>query len=289
MTTDDTGATRAGVVFRVQVAIDHGTRGVRGMSKFYERTSLSARARRVRKMKRGGRLTVVAVLTMGVALAVVMALMAQGDDFAARREAMVDGLVADGIISEQRLIDVMKAVPRHLFVPEGQRAAAYEDHPLPIGYGQTISAPSIVGIMTEALRPKPTDRVLEIGTGSGYQAAVLAKLVRHVYSIEILEELATTAKQRLADMGYANITVRHGDGYLGWPEHAPFDAIIVTCAPDEIPQALVDQLKDGGLMVIPVAEEGWAQVLYLIQKQGDELEKQELADVIFVPMVHGEE
>ncbi len=240
-------------------------------------------------MKRGGRLTIIAVLTMGMALAVVMALMAQGDDFAPRREAMVDGLVADGIIAEQRIIDAMKAVPRHLFVPEGQRAAAYEDHPLPIGHGQTISAPSIVGIMTEALKPKPTDRVLEIGTGSGYQAAVLAKLVRHVYSIEILEELATTAKQRLADMGYANITVRHGDGYLGWPEHAPFDAIIVTCAPDEIPQALVDQLKDGGLMVIPVAEEGWAQVLYLIEKQGDRLEKQELADVIFVPMVHGEE
>ncbi|MGD9495099.1 MAG: protein-L-isoaspartate(D-aspartate) O-methyltransferase [Armatimonadota bacterium] len=240
-------------------------------------------------MRRGGRLTVVAAVPVLAWLAAPVRLCAQTDDYAALRAAMVDSLVQRQIISDSRVVGAMKAVPRHLFVPEGQRASAYEDHPLPIGHNQTISAPSIVGLMTEALKPKPTDRVLEIGTGSGYQAAVLAKLVRHVYTIEIIEDLALSARERLQTLGFTNVTVKHGDGYLGWPEHAPFDSIIVTAAPDEVPQALVDQLKDGGRMVIPVAEEGWAQVLYLIEKQGDRLVKTALADVIFVPMVHGEE
>jgi protein-L-isoaspartate(D-aspartate) O-methyltransferase len=228
-----------------------------------------------------------AATTLAVIVLIAATAVAQ-DDYAAQREAMVDGLVANGIISDQAVIDAMKTVPRHKFVPPGQIASAYDDTPLPIGEGQTISAPSIVGMMTEALDPKPTDRVLEIGTGSGYQAAVLGEIVRHVYTIEIIEALASTAKTRLTELGYSNVTVKHGDGYQGWTEHQPFDSIIVTCAPNEVPQPLVDQLKDGGLMVIPVAEEGWAQKLYLLEKQGDELEKTELADVIFVPMTREE-
>ncbi|MFP4249892.1 MAG: protein-L-isoaspartate(D-aspartate) O-methyltransferase [Armatimonadota bacterium] len=214
---------------------------------------------------------------------------AQDEDYEARREAMVDTLVAEGIISDARVIEAMKKVPRHEFVPRGQMGSAYEDSPLPIGEGQTITAPSVVGMMTEALQPQETHRVLEIGTGSGYQAAVLAEVVRHVYTIEIVEALATSARSRLEDLDYTNVTVRHGDGYEGWPEHAPFDRIIVTAAPEEIPPALLDQLKDGGLMVIPIAEDGWAQKLYLVEKNGDQIEKTELADVIFVPMTGGDE
>jgi len=206
------------------------------------------------------------------------------DDYQAQREAMVNDLVARGVISDARVIAAMKQVQRHLFVPSSVQAAAYQNTPLPIGHGQTISAPDIVAMMTEALKPKATDKVLEIGTGSGYQAAVLSKLVKHVYTIEIVEPLATSAKQRLQDLGYTNVTVKAGDGYQGWPKHAPFDSIIVTCAPNEVPQPLVDQLKEGGLMVIPMGEEGGAQKLYLIKKKGGKLEKTELADVIFVPM-----
>lgn len=235
-------------------------------------------------MDRGRLMCVIAVTAVLMATIVAVA----QPDWEARREAMVDSLVERGLCGE-RVATAMKAVPRHLFVPAPHQDAAYEDQPLPIGNGQTISAPSIVAMMTEALKPRPTDRVLEVGTGSGYQAAVLGKLVRHVYTIEIVEDLAVTAKQRLKDLEYDNVTVRHGDGYLGWPEHAPFDSIIVTCAPEEIPQPLVDQLKDGGLMVIPVAEEGWAQKLYLIEKRGGELERTELADVIFVPMTRAED
>ena len=206
------------------------------------------------------------------------------DDYAAQREAMVNALVAAGYISDARVIEAMRAVPRHEFVPEGVRGAAYLDTPLPIGYDQTISAPGIVGMMTQALEPKPTDRVLEIGTGSGYQAAVLSKLVAQVYTIEIVEGLANTARDRLQQLGYANVTVRWGDGYLGWEEHAPFDAVIVTCAPEEVPQPLVDQLRVGGLMVIPVGEQDQVQKLLRIEKTEAGLEQIELADVLFVPM-----
>ncbi len=209
------------------------------------------------------------------------------DEYEAQRDAMVNTLAEEGVISSERVMEAMKTVPRHQFVPRGQVASAYDDAPLPIGEGQTITAPSVVGMMTEALEPRPTDRVLEIGTGSGYQAAVLAELVRHVYTIEIIEELAVSAKNRLEGLDYTNITVRHGDGYEGWPEHAPFDRIIVTAAPEEIPQTLIDQLKDGGLMIIPIAEDGWAQKLYLVEKDGDQITKTELADVIFVPMTGG--
>lgn len=235
-------------------------------------------------MRHTGRIARTAALcALGAIVLAAMPARAQ-DEHAAQREAMVDALVQAGIISDEAVIAAMKKVPRHRFVPAGQVGSAYTDRPLPIAEGQTISAPSIVAMMTEAVRLGPTDRVLEIGTGSGYQAAVAAEIARHVYSIEIVEALAASARTRLSELGYNNITVRHGDGYLGWEEHAPFDAIIVTAAPDEIPQPLIDQLKEGGRMVIPVAEEGWAQKLYLIEKQDGELVTTELADVIFVPL-----
>jgi protein-L-isoaspartate(D-aspartate) O-methyltransferase len=164
---------------------------------------------------------------------------------------------------------------------------AYEDGPLPIGHGQTISQPYVVAFMTAALDPKPTDRVLEIGTGSGYQAAVLAGLVAEVFSIEIVEPLARRAEADLKRLGYGNVKVRSGDGYLGWPGEAPFDIIIVTCAPEQVPKALVDQLKVGGRMIIPVGPQSGPQDLYLLRKTPKGLEKQAVMPVRFVPMVTG--
>lgn len=199
------------------------------------------------------------------------------------RRAMVDYLVRHGWLKSRRVIEAMRQVPRHLFVPEGLRDRAYDDTPLPIGFGQTISAPSIVAIMTELLEPKETHVIFEVGTGSGYQAAVLSKLVKHVYTIEIIPELAESAKKRLAALGYKNVSVKAGDGYRGWPEHAPFDGIIVTCAPTDIPRPLVEQLKDGGKMVIPVGDIG-VQQLYLLRKEGGEVVKKAVLPVLFVPM-----
>jgi protein-L-isoaspartate(D-aspartate) O-methyltransferase len=204
-------------------------------------------------------------------------------DFAAQRQDMVrQQLVARGI-SEQRVLDAMAKVPREEFVAPESRAASYEDGPLPIGYGQTISQPYIVAFMTEQLRPKPSDRVLEVGTGSGYQAAILAELVSEVYSIEIVEPLAKNAEATLQRLGYKNVHVKFGDGYKGWPETSPFDAIIVTCAPDKVPQSLVDQLKDGGRMVIPVGDR-FAQQLYLLEKKNGQLKQSATLPVRFVPM-----
>ena len=154
-------------------------------------------------------------------------------------------------LKDKRVLDSMRQVPRHEFVPPSQRRFAYEDTPLPIGHGQTISQPFIVAFMTEKLAVKPTDRVLEIGTGSGYQAAILAKLAKEVFTIEIVEALGREAGSTLQRLGFTNVHARVGDGYLGWPEAAPFDAIIVTCAPEKIPQPLVEQLKEGGRMIIP--------------------------------------
>src|SRR5437773_2295274 len=165
----------------------------------------------------------------------------------------------------------------------GSRVTSYEDGPLPIGYGQTISQPYIVAFMTEQLRPKPSDRVLEVGTGSGYQAAILAELVSEVYSIEIVEPLAKNAEAALQRLGYKNVHVKAGDGYKGWPETAPFDAIIVTCAPDKVPQPLIDQLRDGGRMVIPVGDR-FAQELYLLEKKNGQLKQSATLPVRFVPM-----
>jgi protein-L-isoaspartate(D-aspartate) O-methyltransferase len=186
-------------------------------------------------------------------------------------------------ITNTRVLAVMGKVPRHEFVPERYRDRAYEDGPLPIGYDQTISQPYVVAFMTEQLDPKPTDRVLEIGTGSGYQAAVLAELVKEVYTIEIVEPLAKRAETDLKRLGYTNVFVRAGDGYKGWKEAAPFDSVIVTCAPENVPQPLVEQLKDDGCMIIPVGPH-WNQQLILLNKQGGKLEKRAVLPVRFVPM-----
>jgi protein-L-isoaspartate(D-aspartate) O-methyltransferase len=193
-----------------------------------------------------------------------------------------DEIVAAGVKNE-RVIRAVRGTPRHEFVPANQRQYAYFDMALPIGEGQTISPPFIVASMTEAIDPQPNDRVLEIGTGSGYQAAILSPLVQDVYTIEIVEPLARRAARVLKRLDYANVHTRTGDGYLGWPEAAPFDKIIVTCSPEKVPQPLVDQLRDGGLLVIPVGER-YQQTLYLMRKEGDELKEEVLRPTLFVPM-----
>ncbi len=204
-------------------------------------------------------------------------------DFAAQRQQMVQQQLMTRGINDTRVLSAMGKVPREEFVASESRGATYEDGPLPIGYGQTISQPYIVAFMTEQLRPKPSDRVLEVGTGSGYQAAILAELVSEVYSIEIVEPLAKNAEATLQRLGYKNVHVKFGDGYKGWPETAPFDAIIVTCAPDKVPQPLVDQLKDDGRMVIPVGDR-FAQELYLLEKKKGQLKQSATLPVRFVPM-----
>ena len=205
-------------------------------------------------------------------------------DFATQRERMVkEQIIGRGIASE-RVLAAMRKVPREEFVPERFREASYADQPLPIGYDQTISQPLIVAFMTEQLRPQPQDRVLEIGTGSGYQAAIMAELVAEVYSIEIIEPLAKKAAATLQRLGYKNVHVEAGDGYQGWPKQAPFDAITVTCAPDHVPQPLVDQLKEGGRMIIPVGSSSGAQELYLLEKKNGRLERRAVLPVRFVPM-----
>jgi protein-L-isoaspartate(D-aspartate) O-methyltransferase len=208
--------------------------------------------------------------------------------FAAEAKRMIrEQLVGAGRnITNARVLAVMEKVPRHEFVPEEYRDRAYDDRALPIGYDQTISQPYIVAFMTEHLDPQLTDRVLEIGTGSGYQAAVLAQLVAEVYTIEIIEPLAQRAEADLKRLGYTNIHVRAGDGFQGWPEAAPFDAVIVTCAPEKVPQPLIDQLRDGGRMIIPIGPLG-DQELVLLRKQGGQLEKHAVLPVRFVPMTGG--
>ena len=179
----------------------------------------------------------------------------------------------------------MKKVPRHKFVPPDRVNYAYEDGPLSIGYDQTISQPYIVAFMTEAVKPRKGQRVLEVGTGSGYQAAVLAEIVDSVFTIEIVPELASSAESRLKSLGYRNVVVRYGDGYLGWPEHAPFDAILVTAAPDHIPQPLIDQLKEGGTMVIPVGPVESVQSLTVVKKKAGKITREDRLPVRFVPLI----
>jgi len=201
---------------------------------------------------------------------------------------MVREQIQERGISHPDVLRVMRQTPRHLFIPERWRAQAYEDHPVPIGYGQTISQPYIVALMTELLEPHNEAKVLEIGTGSGYQAAVLAPLVRHVYTIEIVRELAESAAALLKKLGYDNVTVRWGDGYQGWPEQAPFDRIIVTAAPPEVPQALLDQLKPGGKLVAPVGSSVFGQDLIVIEKTREgKIRRRSIIPVMFVPMVKG--
>lgn len=214
------------------------------------------------------------------------------EDFARQRERMVE-LAAhyrpDCRVSDPRVLAAMRKVPRHEFLPADLRQLAYADRPVDIGAGQTISQPFIVGFMTEALELQPADRVLEVGTGSGYQAAILAELAREVYTIEILEPLARQAESVLRGLGYRNVQVRTGDGYWGWPEHAPYDAIVVTCAPEHIPHALEEQLGEGGRLVIPRGPEsglaaGLGQVLVVARRTSEGLREERRMPVRFVPM-----
>ena len=206
------------------------------------------------------------------------------------RKAMVKTQIESRGVKDEDVLSVMRDVPRHLFIDESLWPKAYSDGPLPIGHGQTISQPYIVAFMTELLRPDTHHMVLEIGTGSGYQAAVLAKLVHHVYTIEIVPELGRNAKATLKRLGYDNISVRVGDGYKGWPEEEPFDRIIVTAAPEKVPEALVDQLKPGGRMVLPVGPRWWGQDLLVIEKdERGKVVRKNTIPVRFVPMVRQEE
>ncbi len=207
-----------------------------------------------------------------------------GEDYSAARTEMVEYQIRQRGVRDPKVLDAMEAVPRDEFVPEDYGPAAYSDGPLPIGYGQTISQPYIVAVMTELLELEPGDRVLEIGTGSGYQAAILAEITDEVYTVEIIPELAQPARERLTSLGYDTIRTSNADGYYGWAEFAPYDAIIVTAAPDHIPQPLVEQLKDGGRMVIPVGPVGWYQTLWLITKENGEAEYHNRGGVQFVPL-----
>jgi protein-L-isoaspartate(D-aspartate) O-methyltransferase len=198
---------------------------------------------------------------------------------------MVDGQLRGHGITDPQVLAAMRQVPRHRFVPEDEQAAAYDDRPLPIGFGQTISQPYIVAFMTQALALSPSDVVLEIGTGSGYQAAVLAEIAREVYTIELVPELAERARVTLAAQGYRHVHVRAGDGYRGWPEHAPFPKIIVTAAPEEVPQTLIDQLAIGGTMVVPVGPQWSHQELRILTKTERGVVTERSLPVRFVPMV----
>jgi protein-L-isoaspartate(D-aspartate) O-methyltransferase len=220
----------------------------------------------------------------------------RGEERRDERERMamqVENLVAasgarEGGRLSRDVVEALRRVPRHLFVPEDQRPDAYQDRPLPIGHRATISAPTIVALMTELLRLAPEHRVLEVGTGSGYQAAILSGLVRQVYSVEIVEPLAESAAARLARLGYANVEVRAGDGYAGWSEHAPFDRIIVTAAAPHVPQPLLDQLRPGGRMVVPVGVSSEDHKLLLIVKDArGQVSRREILPVRFVPLVRG--
>jgi protein-L-isoaspartate(D-aspartate) O-methyltransferase len=191
-------------------------------------------------------------------------------------------------IRDARVLDAMGRVPRHLFVPGVSLRRAYVDRAAPIGHGQTISQPLVVAIMTEALDLQGRERVLEIGTGSGYQAAILSLLASEVYSIEVVKDLAEEARARLETLGYANVHVRAGDGYKGWPEQAPFDRVIVTAAPEEVPRVLLDELAEGGILVVPVGPNGWSQRLLRYHKVDGRISIQDLGPVAFVPMVPGD-
>ena len=238
-------------------------------------------------MKRHGRLA-----AFGALIAAACGTPIEGaatQDFEAQRERLVRSIGSYAAPIRERadpdILAAISAVPRHRLVPEAQRGEAYGDYPLPIGEGQTISQPSLVALMTHLLEPEPGDVMLEVGTGSGYQAAVLSRLVDHVYTIEIVGPLAERAERDLSELGYDNITVRHGDGYAGWPEHAPFDGIIVTAGAPEVPPPLVAQLKPGGRMVIPVGPAHAVQELVVITKERDgETRTRTVIPVRFVPL-----
>lgn len=223
------------------------------------------------------------VLISGIFL--IFSLGFNNNDYSEKMERMINNQIIGRGVSDPKVISAMRKVQRHLFVPENMKAYAYDDGPLSIGHNQTISQPYIVAFMTEALDLQPDDKVLEIGTGSGYQAAVLAEIAKEVYTIEIIQPLAEESQNRLNRLGYKNIKVKYGDGYKGWPEEAPFDKIMVTAAPDEIPTELVNQLKVGGKMIVPVGS--FFQELFLITKTEKGFSKKSVLAVRFVPMVKG--
>lgn len=226
------------------------------------------------------------VLFLGIIFSLLSSLSSQEDEFyARRRENMVRRQLAARDITDKKVLEVMGQVPRHLFVSPRYQRSAYEDYPLPIGEGQTISQPYIVALMTQHLQLKQGEKVLEIGTGSGYQAAVLAHLTDEVYSVEIREGLAKKAAQALKKLKYSQVQVKWGDGYFGWEEHAPFEAIIVTCAANHIPPPLIEQLKDGGRLIIPLGSTLYYQTLTLLTKVKEELRVEHILGVRFVPMV----
>lgn len=210
-------------------------------------------------------------------------------DYSKARKKMVAEQIAKRDIKHAHTLDALRKVERHLFVPPAYMRMAYDDGPLPIGYGQTISQPYIVAYMTEIIKPKPGDKILEIGTGSGYQAAILAEIVDNVYTIEIVSELANTASNRLQRLGYDNVEVISGDGYYGLEEQAPFDAIVVTAAAEHIPPSLIQQLKDGGKMIIPVGSPFLVQTLMLVEKKKGKISTSSLMPVRFVPFTRGQE
>jgi protein-L-isoaspartate(D-aspartate) O-methyltransferase len=225
------------------------------------------------------RLASCAILAISVSI-----LLVADDPITLQRERMVTDQIESRGVWNQEVLQVMRSTPRHLFIPMSLRSLAYEDHPVPIGHGATISQPYIVALMTELLAPAKKHRILEVGTGSGYQAAILGQLAAEVYTVEIVPELASSAARTLRDLGYSNITVRQGDGYKGWPERAPFDGIILTAAPPEVPWALITQLAGNGRLVAPVGLM-WTQELIVIEKKGDgAMSRRSVCPVNFVPM-----
>lgn len=226
-------------------------------------------------------------ILLSAVLALVTVSHALADDpYRAKRMDMVERQIRGRGIRDARVLAAMEKVPRHLLVDRSLRPGAYSDHPLPIGEGQTISQPYVVALMTEELRLSQNDRVLEIGTGSGYQAAILAEIVKEVFSIEIRKGLAERAAERLKDLGYRNIRVKYSDGYFGWQEHAPFDAIIITAAVNHIPPPLLKQLKEGGRLILPLGSTVFYQTLTLVtKKKGGDLSVEQKGEVAFVPMI----
>lgn len=223
---------------------------------------------------------------LAVAILAFLAARCEQEEFESARERMVNNQLLARGIQDTATLRAMRTVPRHEFVPPGLMKDAYGDFPLPIGLGQTISQPYIVAFMTELINPRRGQRVLEIGTGSGYQAAVLASIVDTVFTVELLPELVASSAERLRRLGYRNVVVRQGDGYLGWEEHAPYDAILVTASADDLPAPLIEQLKEGGVMVIPVGQSQWVQALTVVTKEKSDIVTKEVLPVRFVPLVH---
>ncbi|MGQ9553866.1 MAG: protein-L-isoaspartate(D-aspartate) O-methyltransferase [Anaerolineae bacterium] len=243
---------------------------------------------RLRLVKRWWLILLLAsIVALGLYIAFSATARSPSTAYMSERQRMVLEQLQARDITDEAVLKAMATVPRHEFVLTEYLDQAYADHPLPIGYGQTISQPYIVALMTQLAQVQRGDRVLEIGTGSGYQAAILAQLTDEVYSVEIIPELAASARERLDRLGYSRVTTAVLDGYFGWDEHAPYDAIIVTAAPDHVPPSLVEQLADGGRMVIPVGPPGLYQNLWLIEKKGDNLERTSILPVAFVPLTGG--